>query len=45
MVIGAIAPASVNGVTMQSWPARAKSMMPSAIGMSSCSGELVLTTV
>ena len=42
---GAIAPASVNGVTISTCPAVAKSMMPSAIGTSSCSGELVLMTV
>jgi hypothetical protein len=44
-VTGAIAPASVNGVTMSSWPLSAKSMIPSAIGMSSCRGELVLMMV
>ena len=42
MVIGAIAPASVKGVTIISCPLAAKSMMPSVIGTSSCSGELVL---
>ncbi len=45
IVTGAIAPASVNGVMISTCPASAKSMMPSAIGMSSCSGELVLMTV
>ena len=45
IVTGAIAPASVNGVMMSTCPAVAKSMMPSAIGMSSCSGELVLMMV
>ena len=44
-VTGAMAPARVNGVMMSTWPAAAKSMMPSAIGMSSCSGELVLMMV
>ncbi len=42
MVIGAMAPARVNGVMITSWPLRANSMMPSVIGRSSCSGELVL---
>ena len=42
MVIGAMAPASVKGVTIISWPWRANSMMPSVIGRSSCRGELVL---
>ena len=44
-VTGAMAPANVNGVMMSTCPALAKSMMPSAIGMSSCSGEFVLMTV
>ena len=42
MVTGAIAPASVKGVITVGWPASAKSMMPSAIGVSSCNGEFVL---
>src|SRR6266478_3147969 len=42
MVIGAIAPASVNGVTIINCPCAANSMMPSVMGTSSCSGELVL---
>ena len=45
IVTGAIAPASVNGVMIRTWPDAAKSMMPSAMGMSSCSGEFVLITV
>ena len=45
IVTGAIAPASVNGVMIVGWPAAAKSIIPSDIGMSSCSGELVLMTV
>ncbi len=44
-VIGAIAPASVNGVTTTAWLCWANSMMPWAIGMSSRSGEFVFTTV
>jgi hypothetical protein len=44
-VIGAIAPASVNGVIICTWPASAKSMMPSAIGESSTRGEFVLIMV
>src|SRR5580704_13131932 len=44
-VTGAIAPARVNGVMMSTWPAAAKSMMPSAMGMSSCKGEFVLMMV
>ncbi len=42
-VAGAIAPASVNGVTHTAWFASASSVRPSAIGMSRLSGELVLT--
>src|SRR5215469_11733307 len=42
MVTGAMAPASVKGVTIISWPLAANSMMPSVMGTSSCSGELVL---
>ena len=45
MVTGAMAPASVNGVMTRICPAAAKSMMPSAIGRSSCSGEFVLMMV
>ncbi len=45
MVTGAIAPASVKGVMISNCPDLAKSMMPSAIGISSCSGELVLMMV
>ena len=45
IVIGAMAPASVNGVTMIGWRWRAISIMPSSIGRSYCSGELELTTV
>ncbi len=44
-VIGHIAPASVNGVTITGWPYSAISIRPSAIGPSTRSGELVLTTV
>jgi hypothetical protein len=42
IVTGAMAPASVKGVTIMSCPLRANSMMPSVIGTSSCNGELVL---
>src|SRR5579864_7746229 len=42
IVIGAIAPARVNGVTIMSCACAAKVMMPSVMGTSSCSGELVL---
>ena len=42
-VAGAIAPASVNGVTHTACPAPANSIRPSAIGMSSVNGVLVLT--
>ena len=44
-VIGAMAPARQKGVMINTCPARAKSMMPCAIGMSSWRGELVLMTV
>ena len=44
-VTGAIAPASVNGVTLVIWPWRAISITPIAIGPSSFSGELVLIMV
>ena len=44
-VTGAMAPASVNGVTQVIWPWRAISIMPIAIGPSSFSGELVLIIV
>src|SRR6202050_144188 len=44
-VTGAIAPARVNGVMMNTCPAAANSRMPLPIGMSSCSGELVLMMV
>ena len=44
MVTGAMAPASVNGVTITGWPRRAKRMAPSSIGQSCFSGldELML---
>src|ERR1700694_5550412 len=42
IVIGAIAPASGNVVTIINCPFAANSMMPSVMGTSSCSGELVL---
>src|SRR6185312_11710801 len=45
IVIGAMAPASVNGVTITSCPLAANSTMPSVIGTSSCNGELVLHMV
>ena len=45
MVIGAIAPASVNGVMMTSCPLAANLRIPSVMGRSSCSGELVLQMV
>src|SRR5882757_5789756 len=45
IVIGAIAPASVKGVTITSCPFAANSMMPSVIGTSNCNGELVLQMV
>ena len=43
-VTGAIAPASVNGVTITGWPRRAKRIAPSSIGQSCLSGldELML---
>ena len=41
-VTGLIAPASVNGVMTLTWPCSAIAISPSAIGSSSCSGELVL---
>ena len=44
-VMGAMAPASVKGVTTTGWLWRANSIMPWAIGMSRRSGELVFTTV
>lgn len=44
-VIGAIAPISVNGVMIDIWPCRAKSISPCAIGISICHGELVLMMV
>ena len=44
-VTGAMAPARVNGVITDTWPALAKSMMPWHMGMSSWRGELVLITV
>src|SRR3984957_17016668 len=44
-VTGAIAPARVNGVMMNTCPAAANSRMPLPIGMSSCSGELGLMMV
>ncbi len=44
-VIGAIAPASVNGVTHTIWLRRDISMIPWLIGTSSVSGELVLMIV
>ena len=44
IVTGAIAPASVNGVTTTGWPRRAKRIAPSSIGQSCLSGldELML---
>ena len=45
MVIGAMAPASVKGVMITSCPFSANFRMPSVIGRSSCSGELVLQIV
>ena len=45
MVTGAMAPASVKGVMIVGCPARANSTMPSDIGMSNWSGELVFITV
>jgi hypothetical protein len=44
-VIGAMAPASVNGVITIGWLCRAISITPSSIGPSYCSGEFELTTV
>ena len=44
-VIGAIAPASVNGVTQTAWLRLDISMMPWLIGTSRVSGELVLMIV
>jgi hypothetical protein len=44
-VTGAMAPANVKGVTMTIWPREDIWMMPSIIGMSSLSGELVLMIV
>ena len=44
-VTGAIAPDSVNGVTITTWPRDDIWMMPSIIGTSSFSGELVLMMV
>ena len=41
-VTGLMAPASVKGVITFTWPCSAMVMRPSPIGMSSCSGELVL---
>ena len=45
IVTGAMAPDKVKGVITETCPARAKSMMPWHIGMSSWRGELVLMTV
>ena len=45
LVIGDIAPISVNGVTTSICPARAKSISPCAMGMSIWRGELVLMMV
>ncbi len=45
IVTGAIAPDRVNGVTTTAWPADAICMMPSIMGTSSFSGELVLMIV
>ena len=44
-VIGAIAPASVNGVITIGWLCRANSIIPCDIGVSRRSGEFELTTV
>ena len=44
-VTGAIAPDRVKGVTITTWPCEDIWMMPSIIGMSSFSGELVLMMV
>ena len=41
-VTGDMAPASVKGVMTLTWPCSASVISPSAIGTSSCSGELVL---
>ena len=45
MVTGAMAPASVKGVTITGWPRRAKRMAPSSIGKSCLSGEEELMLV
>ena len=42
MVVGAIAPSSVNGVTMTGCPTEASSIIPSDMFASSWRGELVL---
>ena len=45
IVMGAIAPASVNGVTITNCPCSANSTIPSVMGISNCNGELVLHMV
>ena len=45
MVAGAMAPASVNGVSTMTWLWRAISMTPSSMGASMRRGELEFTTV
>ena len=42
---GAMAPASVKGVTMTGWLCSAMVIMPSSIGVSNLNGEFALTTV
>lgn len=44
-VIGAIVLISVNGVTIETWPAFAKSITPCSIGISSVRGLLALMIV
>ena len=44
-VIGLMAPASVNGVTMVGWPRLASRIMPSIIGQSCLRGEVELMLV
>ena len=45
MVTGAMAPASVKGVTMTGWPRRAKRMAPSSMGESCFRGDEELMLV
>ena len=42
IVVGAIAPSRVNGVTMTGWPTEASSIIPSDMFASSWRGEFVL---